>query len=69
MGVGVIPKVCLIVDIADFLDFFVTGLICVEFLWYRSFCLLQVIEEIRGDCQEITSGEFEDFSCITERGT
>jgi hypothetical protein len=60
------PEVGLVVDEADFLGLHVPGLVGIESLWYCALCLLQFVEESRGDCQEIAASEFEDFASVTE---
>ena len=63
-----IPEIGLVVDIADFGQRPIPGSVRIEFLLYCAFALLQLLEEGRGDSQEIAAGEFEDFARVTEGG-
>ena len=63
---GGLPEIGFIVDVGDFLDGFISRLICVEFFGYFTLCLLQFVEESGGDGQEVTACEFKDFACTTE---
>jgi len=62
------PEIGLVVDVADFGQGPIPGSVGIEFLFYRPLALLQLIEEGRGNSQEIAAGEFEDFARVTEGG-
>lgn len=64
-----IPEIGFIVKEANFLDRSIAGFVCVQFLRYCAFGLMQFFKESGRNGQEITAGKLENFSNITERGT